>query len=136
MKFSLLVLTTALLAHVWHAAESFSFTFFGSARPKRSKEELFLEWFAAAGGVASGVGLQEFPSMGRGVLATEDLTADTVVLSIPTSMILSHASLKTSPDELHRQLAQLLASDSHCVCAVLLLERVRVSACVCVCVCF
>ena len=120
MKFSIAVLTVAFLAHVLRAVDSFSLF----SRPK-SRDELFLEWFEAAGGVASGVGLQEFPSMGRGVVATTNLSADSVVLSIPTSIILSHATLKSSLDDLHRQLAESIPSDAHCVCAVLLLEKAR-----------
>ncbi|GAA6010244.1 hypothetical protein JCM11491_005408 [Sporobolomyces phaffii] len=53
-------------------------------------ETSFLEWFKSAGGtVHDAVGFQQFEGMGRGAVALHDIDADTLLFSIPRSILLT-----------------------------------------------
>ncbi|GAA5821802.1 hypothetical protein JCM11251_001032 [Rhodosporidiobolus azoricus] len=53
-------------------------------------EQAFLAWFKASGGtVHPSVSLQQFPGMGRGAMALEDIEPDTLLFSIPRPILLT-----------------------------------------------
>ncbi|GAA5999605.1 hypothetical protein JCM5350_008121 [Sporobolomyces pararoseus] len=53
-------------------------------------ESKFLEWFKATGGtVHEAVGFKQFDGMGRGAVALQDIEADTLLFSIPRSILLT-----------------------------------------------
>ncbi|KAJ9097733.1 hypothetical protein QFC21_004771 [Naganishia friedmannii] len=58
-----------------------------------------LTWLASAGGWydETAMGLQEYPGMGQGAVALRDLEEDTLLFSVPSSLLLSaeHSDLRT-----------------------------------------
>ena len=90
-----------------------------------SPEEAFLSWFKDNGGMMNGVGLGDFPNMGRGVKATGDIKSGNEVMRIPTKIIFSQSSLLKSNDPMHVKIAKAIASDDLAVVAALLLEKQR-----------
>ncbi|GAA5853775.1 hypothetical protein JCM8547_007444 [Rhodosporidiobolus lusitaniae] len=61
-------------------------------------EQTFVDWFKQAGGtVHPAVGLKEFEGMGRGGLARADIEADTLLFSIPRSILLTTSTSALSP---------------------------------------
>ncbi|BGP19164.1 hypothetical protein JCM10213_006490 [Rhodosporidiobolus nylandii] len=53
-------------------------------------EQTFVDWFKAAGGtVHPSIALTQFPEMGRGAMALEDIEPDTLLFSIPRSILLT-----------------------------------------------
>lgn len=85
----------------------------------------FLNWFKANGGTTNGLDLGIFPEMGRGVLASRDITSGQEVLFIPTSLIFSALSAQNSEDEVHRKLGKIFANHEELIVALILLEKCR-----------
>jgi hypothetical protein len=87
-----------------------------SLRPKgvssQVKYDAFVRWFEDAGGEHPNVSLSEFPGMGRGVVAMNDIPKSSTLLSVPLSItlcrdtILDHAASNIST-EAHDMLAQV-----------------------------
>jgi hypothetical protein len=85
----------------------------------------FQKWFKANGGVVTGLDLATFPQMGRGVLASKDITSGQEVLFIPTPLIMSAVSAENSDDEMHRKLAKIFVNHEELIIALILLEKCR-----------
>ena len=87
-----------------------SFSLFGFGESNKTKEDQFLDWFTAHGGIYK-VGLKDFPLMGRGVFALEDIDSETEVLRIPNKLIFCRESLTLSSDPLHVSYMQKIRED-------------------------
>lgn len=85
----------------------------------------FQRWFNANGGIAKGLDLSVFPEMGRGVLASIDISSKQEILFIPTSLIFSVSSAQNSTDEMHRKLAKIFVNHEELIIALILLEKCR-----------
>ena len=101
-----------------------SFSLFGFGESNKTKEDQFLDWFTAHGGIYK-VGLKDFPLMGRGVFALEDIDSETEVLRIPNKLIFCRESLTLSSDPLHVSYMQKIREDETAIIGVLLLEVYR-----------
>eukprot|EP00605_Chrysophyceae_sp_TOSAG23-4_P000492 GSChrysophyteH1.ASY1.ANO1.551.1 assembled CDS len=112
-----------LCLHLLNVGTAFLSSLFGF--PSVDKDARFVEWFKANGGEANKVGLEDFPGMGKGVSAIEDIQAEEEILNIPMHLILSKTSLMESEDPLHVTIAQTFQQDDHVIISVLLLEKQR-----------
>ncbi|KAK9898334.1 SET domain-containing protein [Cystobasidium minutum MCA 4210] len=56
--------------------------------------EHFIDWFKLHGSQHASIGLTEFPGMGRGAIALDDIEEDTVLFSIPRTLLLNTENSK------------------------------------------
>jgi protein-histidine N-methyltransferase len=88
--------------------------------------QAFQKWFLKNGGRVNGLDIHDFPEMGRGLLATRNISKGEKILFIPKKLILSSNHAKTSNDPLHRQLYESFSSkDNELMIAFILLEKAR-----------
>jgi hypothetical protein len=87
----------------------------------------FQEWFINSGGVSSAIGLHIYKDMGRGVVATEDITKGTTLLQVPIEMTISEEAvwMRATKDGLYKTLKEKLHGSRSDIIAVafLLLEK-------------
>ncbi|KAJ0393566.1 hypothetical protein ATCC90586_007025 [Pythium insidiosum] len=95
-----------------------------AAVDERSPQHEFLDWFRAAGGVASGVSIGVFDGMGRGVIATQDIHEDDLLLRVPLDIIMCQATIEqVLPASLKAPFEQLRHASDEYLTAFLVLEQ-------------
>ena len=122
MRTSALIVILCFL-HLLNVGSAFLSSLFGFSSV--DKDARFVEWFKSNGGEANKVGLRDFPGMGKGVSAIEDIQVDEKVLNIPMHLMFSKTSLMQSADPLHVTIAQTFQRDDHIIISALLLEKQR-----------
>merc|ERR1719199_1736726 len=87
----------------------------------------FMAWFKRLGAKTDGVELSDFPQMGRGVKATQELRDKDEVMTVPLDYCLSR---RTATRLKHRKLAELLGGirDDADLIAVFLLRELALGA--------
>eukprot|EP01041_Mallomonas_annulata_P009302 gene9302-19309_t len=85
----------------------------------------FLQWFQSNGGKLSSIALQQFPNMGRGIVATTKVASNHEIIFVPNNLIISVAEIKASIDPQHLFFAKSFSNDGEIITAYLLYELWR-----------
>lgn len=85
----------------------------------------FASWFQSNGGIMDGVSVADFPEMGRGFLATRDVSSGSMLLSIPLHLQFTAERMKSHTDNAVTLLRKLVPDADMAITAWLLLEKYR-----------